>query len=210
MIEARDKFARNRRLLLRETLRAPDDPLPWYYLGMDQVAANRPAEAAEYLRRSLACSDNRPNWSRVDVYTHLIVSYIRLNDLERLEPIVEEAERAGALSASARTSLALSFSRARAVSSTPRGSCSRRSNRANPSTRSCKAWRRRLESPEWSSRTLYERMGKAQPRCAGRAGTRRSRAAPARRLASTAVRLAIEVGDMASLARSLDAVPAPR
>jgi tetratricopeptide (TPR) repeat protein len=106
VVESRGKFERNRQILLSETLARPDDPLPLYYLGVQHLVARQPAEAASYLRRSLACSGTRPTWSKVDVYTQLVVAYAQLNQDDSLQLIVEEAERGGLLSANARLVLA--------------------------------------------------------------------------------------------------------
>jgi tetratricopeptide (TPR) repeat protein len=107
VVQARNKIARNRRLLLKAVEARPEDPLPRFYLGMDHAVAKQPAEAAEYFLQSLARSGNRPNWtSTVDVYAQLIWAYAQLKDSDRMWAIVEEAERAGALTVGARCELA--------------------------------------------------------------------------------------------------------
>ncbi|HEV7665455.1 MAG TPA: glycosyltransferase [Chloroflexota bacterium] len=105
LVEARDKFERNRNLLLRETRDRPNDPLPWFYLGMDRLSTNQTAEAAEFFRQSVARKENRVGWSPVETYTQLINAYIQLQDT-RLEAVVAEAERLGMLAPAGRGALA--------------------------------------------------------------------------------------------------------
>jgi tetratricopeptide (TPR) repeat protein len=208
VVESRGKFERNRQILLSETLARPDDPLPLYYLGVQQLVAKRPVEAAEYLRRSLACSSNRPTWSTVDVYTQLVFAYAQLNADEPLRSIVEEAERGGVLSANARLVLAQRLIEQGLYPAAEQQLLhALEPNQPLETVRQTGVggWVTRLDLAH-----LYEHVGNRQaalqqlelvladPELRGRGD-----------VALSAVRLAVEVGDTASLARSLEDVAQP-
>jgi glycosyltransferase involved in cell wall biosynthesis len=208
VVAARGKFARNRRLLLLETVARPEDPRPWYFLGMDELIANRPAEAADYFRRSLARGPNRPTWSTVDVYSQLVVSYTRLNDTERLESIVDEAERAHALSVSTRILLAqLLLDRGLHAAAVRHLLQSLEPDQPLDTVRQpgVGGWITRMDLArvyehlgDLPSALHQVELGLADPELHDRGV-----------LADTAVRLAIQVGDMPSLARCLADVTQP-
>jgi tetratricopeptide (TPR) repeat protein len=208
VVAARGKFARNRRLLLLETAARPADPRPWYFLGMDELIADRPAEAAEYFRRSLERGPNRPGWSTVDVYSQLVVSYIRLNDTDQLESIVAEAEGANAVSVSTRILLAQRLlDRGLYPAAVRHLLQSLEPGQPQDTVRKpgVGGWMTRMDLAR-----VYEQLG--EPRAALRQvelGLADPELHDRGELAGIAVRLALEVDDMLSLARCLADVSQP-
>ncbi len=209
IVAERSKFDRNRRLLLREAEARPDDPQPWFYLGMDRVGADQPAEAAEYFQKSLTRAGNRPHWTPiVEVYTQLVWAYARLNDDTRMWAMVHQAEQAGLLSAGARCHLAqdlVEHGRYAEAAQQLVAALEPGQPPVQVSRPGIGGWITRMDLAN-----VYEHI--------------RDREAALRQLelvladpdvrarsdvAGTAVRLALEVGDMASLARCLEAGAEP-
>lgn len=62
-LAARDKLARNRGLLERMLVEAPDDGYAWYQLGRVEHAAGRHAEALLALERALERADDADAWA---------------------------------------------------------------------------------------------------------------------------------------------------
>jgi tetratricopeptide (TPR) repeat protein len=208
LIESRNKFERNRRLLMSAVAAGADDPLPWYYLGMDRVSADQPAEAAEYFRQSLSRSANRPHWSSVDVYAQLVWAYIKLEDDERLKSIVDEAERTRMLSAGARANLATDLvQRGRYAEAVQQLLNALQPDQpvVQVSRPGIGGWLTRMDLAR-----IYAHLGNAQ--AAGQQ-VELVLADPEVRqrsdVMSAAVRLAIQVGHSASMSRCLEVVPQP-
>jgi glycosyltransferase involved in cell wall biosynthesis len=208
VVDTRQKFERNKRLLLRAVATQPDDPLLLYYLGMGRASAEQPAEAAEYFRQSLTHSSKRPHWSTVDVYEHLVWAYIRLQDHEHLRLIVDEAELAGMLSVGARAKLANDLvQRGLYAEAAQQLLAAVRPDQpsAMVSQPGVGGWLTRMDLAR-----IYAHMGDAE--AAGRQlelvfadPEVRQRSA----VMKAAVRLAIEVGDVASMSRCLEFVSEP-
>jgi glycosyltransferase involved in cell wall biosynthesis len=210
VVQARGKFERNWRLLQREASARPDDPLPWYYMGMDRVAADEPAEAAEYFRQSLARSGNRPNWTAiVEVYAQLVWAYTRLKDDDRLRAVVAAAEHAGKLSAGARCHMAEYLVERELYAEAVQhllAALAPDQPLVQVNRPGIGGWLTRLDLAR-----LYEHMANAAAALEQLELVLADPAAQERgEIAKSAVRLAAQVGDMASLARCLDAVTEPR
>jgi tetratricopeptide (TPR) repeat protein len=160
------------------------------------------------LRQALARRGGRPTWSPVDMFTQLIAAYTRMKDYARLQPIIEEAERAGALSRNGRSAVAQGFAERGLYPEAERQLLLvlEPDQPMDTVTRAgIGGWATRMDLAH-----IYEKMGNAE---AALRQVELGLADPDLHergaVADTAARLAVEVGDMASLGQSLEAVTQP-
>jgi glycosyltransferase involved in cell wall biosynthesis len=99
---ARDKDARNLRLLQLALSQEPNNPRLLFHLGQQHRVGTRYAEAVDAFARFEPHADRLPRHYRVDAYRIWIEALIALGDDSALDEVVRRADDAEALSAQSR------------------------------------------------------------------------------------------------------------